>query len=95
MCRASCSHSTATASRSNTTSTAGGGHAHHHGGGGSSRVAPMPTSSPFKKGAKPAFDGASFDKDGCCVRHKSIQLAEQVKQDGRLLWKEIKMVRSA
>lgn len=41
--------------------------------------------------SKPAFDGASFDKDGNCVKHKTIQLAEQCKQDGRLLWKEIKM----
>ncbi|KAL7548436.1 hypothetical protein ACHAWF_011725 [Thalassiosira exigua] len=42
------------------------------------------------KGAKPAFDGAPFDRDGNCVKHKSVQLAEQVKQDGRLLWKEIR-----
>lgn len=41
--------------------------------------------------AKPVFDGANFDRDGNCIRHKSIQLAEHVKQDGRLLWKEIKM----
>ena len=50
------------------------------------------SSSIKKKSAKPAFDGASFDKDGNCTRHKSVQLAEQVRQDGRLLWKEIKMV---
>ena len=50
------------------------------------------TSSTKKKIAKPAFDGAVFDKDGNCMKHKSVQLAEQVKQDGRLLWKEIKVV---
>ena len=50
------------------------------------------SSSIKKKSAKPAFEGASFDKDGNCTRHKSVQLAEQVRQDGRLLWKEIKMV---
>ena len=55
----------------------------------------MSSSSKPKKQSKPAFDGANFDKDGNCVKHKSIQLAEQVKQDGRLLWKEIKMVSSA
>ena len=45
-----------------------------------------------KKKSKPAFDGAAFDKDGNCTKHKSVQLAEQVTQDGRVLWKEIKMV---
>lgn len=45
-----------------------------------------------KKTSKPAFDGAAFDKDGNCIKHKSVQLAEQVTQDGRVLWKEIKMV---
>jgi len=56
-------------------------------------------SSPKSSSAKPAkplgsaaFQGASFDKDGCCLKHESVQLAEQVKQDGKLLWKEIKMV---
>mmetsp|Transcript_24265 Transcript_24265/g.44603 ORF Transcript_24265/g.44603 Transcript_24265/m.44603 type:complete len:611 (+) Transcript_24265:145-1977(+) len=52
----------------------------------------MSSSKKDRKSSKPpAFDGANFDKDGCCVKHKSVQLAEQVKQDGRLLWKEIKM----
>lgn len=51
----------------------------------------MSSSTSSKKKARPAFDGANFDKDGNCVKHKSMQLAEQVKQDGRLLWKEIKM----
>jgi len=44
-----------------------------------------------RKAAKPAFDGAAFDKDGYCLRHKSVQLAEQAKQDGRVLWQELKM----
>ena len=55
----------------------------------------MPSSSSSvskKKKSKPAFDGAAFDKDGNCTKHKSVQLAEQVTQDGRVLWKEIKMV---
>jgi len=51
----------------------------------------MSSSKKERKISRPAFDGAAFDKDGCCVKHKSVQLAEQVKQDGRLLWKEIKM----
>lgn len=54
----------------------------------------MPSSRKERSGrpsTKPAFDGAKFDRDGCCLRHNSVQLAEQVKQDGRLIWKEIKM----
>ncbi|KAL7508246.1 hypothetical protein ACHAXN_008858 [Cyclotella atomus] len=41
--------------------------------------------------SKPAFQGASFDKNGSCIYHPSVELAQQVKQDGKLLWKEIKM----
>mmetsp|Transcript_12596 Transcript_12596/g.27226 ORF Transcript_12596/g.27226 Transcript_12596/m.27226 type:complete len:672 (+) Transcript_12596:395-2410(+) len=41
--------------------------------------------------SKPAFHGAAFDLDGYCVKHKSVQLAEQVKQDGKLVWRELKM----
>lgn len=50
------------------------------------------TSAPSKSmSSKPAFQGASFDKNGSCVHHPTVQLAQQVKQDGKLLWKEIKM----
>lgn len=45
-----------------------------------------------KKGdPKPAFEGANFDKNGNCLKHSAVQLAEQVQQDGRVLWKEVKM----
>jgi len=44
-----------------------------------------------KSSSRAAFDGAAFDKAGYCLRHKNIQLAEQVKQDGKLMWKELKM----
>lgn len=41
--------------------------------------------------SKPAFPDAKFDKNGCCIKHDKVRLAEQVRQDGRLLWKEVKM----
>ena len=50
------------------------------------------SSSSKKKGPRPAFDGANFDKTGHCLKHATVQLAEQVEQDGRVLWKEVKMV---
>ncbi len=43
---------------------------------------------------KPAFEGAAFDKDGNCLKHSKVQLAEPVKQDGKLMYKEVKMVSS-
>jgi hypothetical protein len=49
------------------------------------------SSSTIKRGPKPAFDGANFDKNGNCLKHSAVQLAEQVQQDGRMLWKEVKM----
>jgi hypothetical protein len=49
-------------------------------------------SSSKKRLPKPAFDGANFDKNGNCLKHSAVQLAEQVQQDGRVLWKEVKMV---
>lgn len=51
----------------------------------------MSSSKKERKASKPAFEGAAWDKDGYCVKHKSVQLAEQVKKDGRLLWQELKM----
>jgi len=63
-------------------------------GGASNKKMPSSSSLSKKKKSKPAFDGAAFDKDGNCTKHKSVQLAEQVTQDGRVLWKEIKMVSS-
>ena len=50
-------------------------------------------SSSKKRSPKPAFEGANFDKNGNCLKHSAVQLAEQVPQDGRVLWKEVKMVR--
>ena len=51
-------------------------------------------SSSKKRLPKPAFDGANFDKNGNCLKHSAVQLAEQVQQDGRVLWKEVKVVSS-
>lgn len=48
---------------------------------------------PKSSSSKPAFPDAKFDKNGCCVKHDTVKLAEQIRQDGRLLWKEVKMVR--
>ena len=42
--------------------------------------------------ARPAFVGAPFDRRGHCVKHRSVQLAEEIEEDGRLMWKEVKMV---
>eukprot|EP00986_Skeletonema_menzelii_P002647 scaffold737_cov120-Skeletonema_menzelii.AAC.1 len=44
-----------------------------------------------RSSSKPAFPDAKFDKNGCCVKHDTVKLAEQIRQDGRLLWKEVKM----
>jgi len=41
--------------------------------------------------ARPAFEGAKFDRDGMCLKHPSVSLAEPVKQDGRLVWKETRL----
>lgn len=50
------------------------------------------TAAPNKSmSSKPAFQGSSFDKNGACLHHPTVILAQQVKQDGKLLWKEIKM----
>jgi hypothetical protein len=56
----------------------------------------MTSSSSSKNNRKvqPAFDGAPFDKDGNCLKHNTVQLAEPVKQDGKLMYKEVKMVSS-
>jgi len=43
---------------------------------------------PSGGGARPAFEGAKFDRDGMCLKHRSVPLAEPVRQDGRLVWKE-------
>jgi len=89
MCRAT----TTTVSTTNTKTQSGNNSV----GGGASNKKKMPSSSSSvskKKKSKPAFDGAAFDKDGNCTKHKNVQLAEQVTQDGRVLWKEIKMVSS-
>jgi len=51
----------------------------------------VPNSSSMTSSAKPAFQGSNFDRHGYCLRHPKVLLAEQVKQDGKLLWKEIKM----
>ncbi|KAL3802481.1 hypothetical protein ACHAW5_009740 [Stephanodiscus triporus] len=51
----------------------------------------MSSSSKKKKSVQPAFEGASFDKEGNCLKHNSVQLAEPLKQDGKLLYKEVKM----
>eukprot|EP00569_Conticribra_weissflogii_P015443 CAMPEP_0171398204 /NCGR_PEP_ID=MMETSP0880-20121228/5762_1 /TAXON_ID=67004 /ORGANISM="Thalassiosira weissflogii, Strain CCMP1336" /LENGTH=602 /DNA_ID=CAMNT_0011912151 /DNA_START=141 /DNA_END=1949 /DNA_ORIENTATION=+ len=48
-------------------------------------------SSSKKPAAKPAFQGAKFDADGNCIYHESVLMAEQVKQDGKLMWMELKM----
>lgn len=56
-------------------------------------VASSSRSSSKIRGSKPAFEGANFDKHGNCLKHSAVQLAEQVQQDGRVLWKEVKMVR--
>ena len=45
--------------------------------------------------AQPAFEGAPFDKNGCCIKHQKVELAEQVRVDGKLLWKEIRAVSAA
>lgn len=39
---------------------------------------------------KPAFAGAKFDKEGNCLKHRSVQLAEQVEEDGKIWWDEIR-----
>lgn len=64
--------------------------------GNNSRDKSMTSSSSSKNNRKvqPAFDGASFDKDGNCLKHNTVQLAEPVKQDGKLMYKEVKMVSS-
>merc|ERR1719437_273018 len=41
--------------------------------------------------ARPAFEGAKFDRDGMYLKHPSVSLAEPVKQDGRLVWKETRL----
>ncbi len=67
----------------------------HSGSGTTSKSKAMASSSSStKRGPKPAFDGANFDKNGNCLKHSAVQLAEQVQQDGRMLWKEVKMVSS-
>ena len=86
MCRASTTVSTTTTTKSQSGNNSVGG---------GTNDKKMPSSSSSlskKKKSKAAFDGAAFDKDGNCTKHKSVQLAEQVTQDGRVLWKEIKMV---
>ena len=86
MCRASTTVSTTTTTKSQSGNNSVGGGTNNK---------KMPSSSSSlskKKKSKAAFDGAAFDKDGNCTKHKSVQLAEQVTQDGRVLWKEIKMV---
>lgn len=45
-----------------------------------------------RRPVRPAFEGAPFDRRGHCVKHRSVQLAEEVEEDGRLMWKEVKMV---
>ena len=47
---------------------------------------------PSGGGARPAFEGAKFDRDGMCLKHRSVSLADPVKQDGRLVWKETRLV---
>lgn len=49
-------------------------------------------SSSLSRKPKPAFDGAAFDKNGHCLKHGDVQLADPVVgRDGKLMWKEIKM----
>mgnify|MGYP007009410448 CR=1 FL=1 len=43
------------------------------------------TKSGSDKLAKPAFEGAPFDRSGCCIKHHKVELAEQVREDGKLL----------
>lgn len=64
--------------------------------GNNSRDKSMTSSSSSKniRKVQPAFDGAPFDKDGNCLKHNTVQLAEPVKQDGKLMYKEVKMVSS-
>ncbi|KAL3810554.1 hypothetical protein ACHAXA_009787 [Cyclostephanos tholiformis] len=42
--------------------------------------------------SRPAFEGATFDKDGNCLKHKTVQLAEPVKQDGKLMYEEVRLI---
>lgn len=61
------------------------------------KIMPSSSSSSSSKNnrrVQPAFDGAPFDKDGNCLKHNTVQLAEPVKQDGKLMYKEVKMVSS-
>lgn len=39
---------------------------------------------------RPAFDGASFDKEGYCLNHDTCQIVNPVKIDGRLAYEEIR-----
>ena len=55
----------------------------------------MRSSSSSSRRAKPAFDDAPFDKNGNCLEHNDIQLAEPVVgKDGKVLYKEVKLVSS-
>ena len=55
----------------------------------------MRSSSSSSRRAKPAFDDATFDKNGNCLEHNDIQLAEPVVgKDGKVLYKEVKLVSS-
>ena len=53
----------------------------------------MRSSSSSSRKAKPAFDEAPFDKNGNCLEHSDVQLAEPiVGKDGKVLYKEVKLV---
>jgi hypothetical protein len=53
----------------------------------------MRSSSSSSRKAKPAFDEAPFDKNGNCLEHSDVQLAELiVGKDGKVLYKEVKLV---
>ena len=55
----------------------------------------MRSSSSSSRRAKPAFDDAPFDKNGNCLEHIDVQLAEPVVgKDGKVLYKEVKLVSS-